>query len=260
MYAPEIVLDEQLSIVEDLFEIRHEAHRNTCMLIPDNKAEIIIPLSGDVEITNIGSVRALNLRQDQAYFFMPRRRGTQVMLKDDKSCIVIKINPIYAGKLTNGLSEVFNGVYMLDLQSHHIKELMLAKDLRDRYAASDVLVALFDNVDDLYDHNPTILDSLEVIKESAGTVSVKEIYSSLNVSKSKLEQHFNRDIGLTPKECCKIEKINSFINAYCQKTNQSLTELTYLCGYYDQSHLIKDFKYFLDISPKKFFHQQLRVH
>ncbi|MEO1253829.1 MAG: helix-turn-helix domain-containing protein, partial [Bacteroidota bacterium] len=84
-------------------------------------------------------------------------------------------------------------------------------------------------------------------------ISIKEIYSLLNISKSKLEQHFNREVGLTPKEFCKIEKLNCFINSYKEDTSQSLTELTYQCGYYDQSHLIKDFKYFLDTSPKKFF-------
>lgn len=55
------------------------------------------------------------------------------------------------------------------------------------------------------------------------------------------------EIGLTPKEFCRIEKLNYFIRTYKQESEGTLTELTYKCGYYDQSHLIK---YFLNTSPR----------
>ena len=95
--------------------------------------------------------------------------------------------------------------------------------------------------------------SIELIKDSHGQIKIKELYETLNVSKSTLEQYFIRETGLTPKEFCKITKLNHFIASYENNEAESLTELTYKCGYYDQSHLIKDFKYFLDTSPRRYF-------
>ena len=53
-------------------------------------------------------------------------------------------------------------------------------------------VASIPNSEYFFDYNRTILDSIEQIKHAAGQISVKEIYSSLNVSKSKLEATFQQ--------------------------------------------------------------------
>ncbi|MEQ8904927.1 helix-turn-helix domain-containing protein [Ekhidna sp.] len=253
MYTQNIGLKEKLAIVEDIILIDSDGKYGNHVLVPDNNAEIIIPISDEVCFQCIGSMRSLRLLKEQSYFMMPRRRGAEIPLMPKTQCLVIKVNPIYARKISNSKKEISNGVFELGFTVRQQKRLLGFSSIIDRYEASDLLESMLEGVDDLYEYNSTILDSIEHIKDTHGTVSVKEIYSELNVSKSKLEQHFNKEIGLTPKEFCKIEKINHFISIYQSNDLVSLTELTYQCGYYDQSHLIKDFKYFLDTSPSKYF-------
>ncbi len=239
--------------MEDIIQIAGTKENSPKVLVPDNMAEIFIPLKTDITIKCIGSVRPLNLLEGVGYFCMPRRRGVAVSLEPNAKLLVLKVNPIYANKIARELREVSNGVFALNLTMGQRSDLIKAWEGSNTYAASDIVENVMESSLDLFDYNDTILHSIEQIRESCGRTSVKDIYSTLNVSKSKLEQHFNREVGLTPKEFCKIEKINFFINSYLDEPGQSLTELTYQCGYYDQSHLIKDFKYFLNTSPKKFF-------
>ncbi len=246
-------LTQELTIVDDMLLIEAVERNKTCTLIPDTKAEILIPIDKAIDFKCIGSVRGISLKPGKAFFFMPRRRGAEISLEAQSSLFIIKLNTLFAKKIASNLEEVSNGIFSVDLNPNQINTLYKAYDSNSIYSASEVIEEVNDGPCDLFDYNMTILESIEHIKESQGTISIKEIYSLLNISKSKLEQHFNREVGLTPKEFCKIEKLNCFINSYKSDTTQSLTELTYQCGYYDQSHLIKDFKYFLDTSPKKFF-------
>ncbi|WP_462247956.1 helix-turn-helix domain-containing protein [Ekhidna sp.] len=252
MYT-QIGLTEKIAIVEGMTHMTGNIE-NQQLLVPNNMAEIYIPFK-NVEFKCIGSVRSITLKEGDGYFFMPRRRGASISLCNNASCLIVRINPLYANKIAYGLNEISNGISLVNFSISQKKSLIQAWENEDTYMASDVLEEILHQTIDLFEYNDTILNSIEQIQESFGRTSIKEIYSNLNVSKSKLEQHFNREVGLTPKEFCKIEKINYFINSYLEDPGQSLTELTYLCGYYDQSHLIKDFKYFLDTSPKKFFAQ-----
>ncbi len=258
MYT-QIGLTEKIAIVDEIRQIASNYRNPLQMLVPDNMAEIFIPLGTDVIIKCIGSVRPLILKEGKGYFCMPRRRGATVSLEQNSNLLVVKVNPIYANKIARELSEISNGVFALNISHGHRRDFLKAWEGENTYAASDIVEEILDTSMDFYDYNETILNSIEQIRESCGKTSVKDIYSTLNVSKSKLEQHFNREVGLTPKEFCKIQKINCFINSYLEDPAQSLTELTYLCGYYDQSHLIKDFKYFLNTSPKKYFTTTSRV-
>ena len=252
MYT-QLGLTEKIAIVDDIIHIAGSHRNNAQVLVPDNRGEIFIPLGTDITVNFIGSVRPLSIQEGVGYFCMPRRRGATISLENNAGLLIVKINPIYAKKIARELLEVSNGVFAINIGLGIRRELMKAWEGANMYAASDLMEEILDTSMDFYEYNETILNSIEQIRASCGRTSVKEIYSTLEVSKSKLEQHFNREVGLTPKEFCKIQKINCFINSYLEDPSQSLTELTYLCGYYDQSHLIKDFKYFLNTSPKKYF-------
>ena len=101
--------------------------------------------------------------------------------------------------------------------------------------------------------DPVVEASIALIRHVRGDIRVKELNEELGVCKSTLEEKFNRNLGLSPKEFCKIEKINQFLDNYQQhKDEMTLTQLTFKSGYYDQSHLIKEFRYFVDLSPRKY--------
>ncbi|MCX6277979.1 MAG: helix-turn-helix domain-containing protein [Bacteroidetes bacterium] len=85
-------------------------------------------------------------------------------------------------------------------------------------------------------------------------MSIAEIARKNKISQKTLIKHFERHIGKKPSD---FRKIVRFRNALKQKTWESsednLTDITYISQYFDQSHMIKDFKVLTGYTPKKFF-------
>ena len=252
MYTEELLLNKQLAIVDKAFSLSTGEEIKSYTLVPSNHAEIYIPIGKSAIYKSVGSARPFTFLKHTAYFLMPRRRGAEICLEDNAQCLIIKLNAIYAKSISNDFVRISNNVFEANYPTDCIDKFITASIQNDQYALSDLLQKCCSNKDELFEYNYTILDSIEQIRLHSGNLSIKEIYTSMEISKSKLEQHFNREIGLTPKEFCKIEKLNNFLRTFRENPKQSLTELTYQCGYYDQSHLIKDFRYFLDESPKRF--------
>ena len=246
MYGLETQLTQKIPIADTVGI--HDSLKDG-VLVPSNSAELIIPLVSDLEIKMIGTLRNSLLKKSCGYFFKPRGRGMEVFGR--ASFISVKVHPGYTKQITKNLEAVSHGIYRVCFDEKLLGEIQRMVHRNRVFQVNDVLEDLF-GLEDI-DLNAVIIDSIDLIRSSTGSISIKEIYTDLNVSKSTLEQRFNKDIGLTPKEFCKIEKLNGFIQTYMNSESTSLTELTYQCGYYDQSHLIKDFRYFLNMSPKEFF-------
>lgn len=234
-----------------------ESQGQELLLVPDNLAEIIIPLDQTIQVRILGTAKYVSLKPTTAYFLSPRRRGMEIRLEPNSSFYVLKINPIFTKSVQRGLSEVSSGIFDFLSPVEVLDRLQEALKTNKYVIVSDWINSVMAENNEPKEVNITVANSIDRIKDASGSIKVKELYTTLNVSKSKLEQHFNRELGMTPKEFCRIEKINNFIRCYRSGFAQSLTELTYKCGYYDQSHLIKDFRYFLETSPKKFFTEQM---
>ncbi|GAB4247218.1 MAG: hypothetical protein Tsb0034_26350 [Ekhidna sp.] len=225
---------------------------NSVLLVPSNKAEIIIPLDCQhLEVKMIGNARTTILKGSSPYFVPPRGRGLELTSTVDCSCLVIEVEPLLTTAFLESSNRLSNNIHELEMFGEHELESLIARCMiqDDDSIAQLIKEAIqYDSIE----LNNTVRDSVAMIRESRGMLPIKDIYQTLEISKSKLEQHFNKEFGLTPKEYSKIEKLTFFINTYFENESQNLTELTYQCGYYDQSHLIKDFRYFLSTSPKRF--------
>ena len=81
--------------------------------------------------------------------------------------------------------------------------------------------------------------------------TVSEVAYKLNISKRQLERVFLKNVGISPKKFSRIVRLNAAIKRF--KKADSLTALTYEAGYFDPSHLIRDFREFTGLSPKAFF-------
>lgn len=88
------------------------------------------------------------------------------------------------------------------------------------------------------------------IKNQNGVINIHNLAIKTGYSSSHFRKCFNENIGMSPSEFAKITRINSVLNIYKTQPDISLTKLTYLMGYFDQSHFIKDFKSIAHKSPK----------
>lgn len=98
-----------------------------------------------------------------------------------------------------------------------------------------------------------VMEALALIHKSKGTIRIKEILKKLNSSQSPLEKRFRQTVGTSPKKFASIVRFKHLLREY--KPGNSLTELSYEAGFYDQAHFIKEFKTFTGETPEIFFNK-----
>lgn len=99
-----------------------------------------------------------------------------------------------------------------------------------------------------------VLAALALIHKSKGTIRIKELTAQLHTSQSPLEKRFRQVVGTSPKKFASIVRLKHTIQQY--ESGQSLTQLAYEAGFYDQAHFIKEFKHFTGDTPESFFREQ----
>lgn len=89
------------------------------------------------------------------------------------------------------------------------------------------------------------------IYESRGNVTIQELAQETGYSECYIRRIFNSIHGISPKV---FERFVRFQNALDLMRRRTLTlEQTALeCGYYDQSHMVKDFKSFSGVTPERY--------
>ncbi len=104
-----------------------------------------------------------------------------------------------------------------------------------------------------------IKESIKIIFDLKGQISVSDLSKETNAHRRKLERRFSSIIGISPKQLAKIVRLQSTIRMLLNKQFSSLTALAHEGNYYDQAHFIKDFKEFTGQSPKRFFADNLKM-
>jgi AraC-like DNA-binding protein len=86
------------------------------------------------------------------------------------------------------------------------------------------------------------------IRASQGAAGLAELASGLNLSSRQFERRFNAAVGLSPKMFCSLERFTQVFRAI-SVDRLSWVNTALACGYYDQAHLIRDFKRFSGETP-----------
>ncbi|HBN04705.1 MAG TPA: AraC family transcriptional regulator [Bacteroidales bacterium] len=102
-----------------------------------------------------------------------------------------------------------------------------------------------------------VLSAIGRIESSKGCVNIKELSSLVCLSDKQFNRIFADYVGINPKHFLRIVRYQSVL-LKLQNSNLSdykdidLHDLVYDFGYYDQSHLINNFKEFTGYTPREY--------
>lgn len=88
-----------------------------------------------------------------------------------------------------------------------------------------------------------------------GRIQVHVLAQQACMSPRQFERRFTREIGLPPKLFARIARFESALESKALSTAESWTDITTRLGYFDQMHLIKDFKEFSGEIPTSLLSQ-----
>ncbi|MEK6410488.1 MAG: DUF6597 domain-containing transcriptional factor [Acidobacteriota bacterium] len=86
------------------------------------------------------------------------------------------------------------------------------------------------------------------ILRSNGLIGIDELAAGAGISARQLERRFLREVGIGPKLLCRILRFQQVFHAVDQNSGNWAAVAAH-CGYYDQSHLIRDFQQFAGAAP-----------
>jgi len=83
--------------------------------------------------------------------------------------------------------------------------------------------------------------------------NIENVASRYGITSRYLQKLFLQYTGLTPKLYSKINRFQNSLRLVTKK-DISLTSVAYDCGYFDQSHFIREFKSFTGLTPSGYAH------
>lgn len=102
--------------------------------------------------------------------------------------------------------------------------------------------------------HPYIHHFVNDLIDDAEGVSIGDLSKKYSVSQKTVIKHFEKHVCKTPVEFRKIIRFRKALNKFHQqKEHLSMTELSYILNYFDQSHLIREFKSLTGYTPIQFF-------
>jgi AraC-like DNA-binding protein len=130
--------------------------------------------------------------------------------------------------LSASLSREFDRVLDSDDPIGRVEAALLSEDARDR----DLLVT----------------EAVRRIIQARGAVDLGVLAKELGVSIRHFERRFNARVGLSPKVFCRMQR---FVHVFQVVSEQpgKWADAAVVSGYYDQAHLIRDFREFSGETP-----------
>jgi AraC-like DNA-binding protein len=103
--------------------------------------------------------------------------------------------------------------------------------------------------------HPFLDEVIEEIKDENRTArTITQIAAANKTSRTTLHKQFEDHLCTTPGQFRKVVRFRKAMKKQAVKsTIESLTDISNLVNYFDQSHMIKDFKALTNHSPKNFF-------
>ncbi len=226
---------------------------NRVRVLPDGTASIVFNLGSPVNVFWInGDYRNLDNQ------FMIGTQKKYYILEEVNNTFLVGIKFTQGGAyhmIKKPMKEYSNK--LVDLQEVvdcDIKEIR--KQIRKARDSSEIkkLLDYFMLIKtDMLDGNIKVVDNaLKEVKENSSPALIKSFCEKENISNKHLITLFNKKVGLSPKILQRLNKFTKVIYAVQNRKQFNWTQLAYEFNYYDQAHLINEFKSFSGISPKEY--------
>jgi transcriptional regulator GlxA family with amidase domain len=107
-----------------------------------------------------------------------------------------------------------------------------------------------------FSEHPAVSLALDIFGPAGIGDSVRAVANRVGLSQRHFIQVFTAQVGLTPKLFCRVLRFQRVRDVVDQAAALNWAHLALACGYYDQSHMIDDFRAFSGVSPTEYLSQR----
>ncbi|MGQ0540550.1 MAG: AraC family transcriptional regulator [Blastocatellia bacterium] len=109
------------------------------------------------------------------------------------------------------------------------------------------------------DIDPIAESSAAMIVKCGGKIPVRQLLDVFCISERRLERKFERSVGMSPKMFSRIVRFQNVVRYVEQSAEAAMIDAALSFGYYDQSHMIREFNEFSGKSPLSYFEETHRI-
>lgn len=109
------------------------------------------------------------------------------------------------------------------------------------------------------EHHYAVSTALEFFAQMDARVTIQEMTRRIGLSQRRFIQVFASEVGMTPKVFSRVQRFHRALALARRDAAPDWARLAVDCGYFDQSHLIRDFLAFSGFSPADYLRHQSRL-
>lgn len=150
----------------------------------------------------------------------------------------------------DGVSDVVDVAGKDSVELH--ERLFEAENLNDQLVLLEAfLISKLERYSKKQQKFELVNDVIRELKREDFFENMESVAFRYGISSRYLQKLFLEYTGLTPKLYQKINRFQKSLLLTGRK-DESLTSIAYACGYFDQSHFVRDFKFFTETTPSAF--------
>ena len=224
-------------------------------ILPRGNAHLMFNLGAPQRLLDVHGVRAPVLYRE-AWISGQQQRYLDVDAIGDSTIIGVRFRPLGAWRVL-GIAQHELAGQVLDLDAvlgdrvHALRQRLLAHDdpaLRLALFEDWLLAQAAPRGEPHY----AVRWALRRLQQTHGQVEVQALASELGYSRKHLSQLLQREAGLAPKALARVLRFSHALSCLRASTSLPWDLLAQECGYYDQSHLIREFQSFSGHAPGEF--------
>jgi AraC-like DNA-binding protein len=130
---------------------------------------------------------------------------------------------------------------------HRVRDRLLSAEGPE--AALDTLEATLRQVWREKAAHQAVQYALSGFRSSPSVARVREVTDAIALSPKRFIERFKADVGVTPKRYCRLLRFQRVVTRAHQRGPTDWAGLALDCGYFDQAHLIHEFREFSGLTP-----------
>lgn len=224
------------------FEVEEDVH-DILSIVPDGCVDFLFSCSKDYPYASIIGTRlkaSPMIGKPGDYFFGIRFMPGKVILPD-----TVNLDELVEGEVA--LMEFMKAEEVFD-------KIVRSRDFR---AQIQVFLQFYVNcnqekLEHLEDRNLGNYLVDEITRRS-GNIRIEDLAELTGYSSRYVNKVFKENMGISPKTYCKIARFQTILNSLkWEEDEKDLLDIAISAGYYDQSHMMKDFRKYTNMTPVRY--------
>jgi AraC-like DNA-binding protein len=170
-------------------------------------------------------------------------------------CLQVDFTPVGAHvffgvpmhELTNRVVDVKD---LLGRDANLVARLEAALTWDTRFALLDDMIAV--RVSAARRPAPEIVWAWRALEHTSGAVPVGTLAERVGSSRRHLVARFREQVGLSPKTFARVVRFSRAVALIHSGERRSFVGIAHECGYFDQAHMIREFREFAGTTPAEF--------